>query len=264
MPVAESGSLQGLKVLVPRPHPYGEQLAQQIESRGGKSILFPVIEISDPEDFEPLDQCLSELESISLVILVSLNAAASFIKRIRHFNLVLPEHVQFAVLGTKSSEYCKSQGLEVHYVPTENQDSEGLLACLESVNLDGKRVAILRGQSGRDRIRSELTKRGANVNYVECYNRSVTTQPFAEVVDTWSQQGINAVVLSSISIVDALVELLGPANLKLLTETAAITISERITGHCIQLGMNTVLTCERPDEASILQKLEELLTSGGV
>jgi uroporphyrinogen-III synthase len=63
-------------------------------------------------------------------------------------------------------------GINQVIAPTERFDSEALLALPELQNVSGWRVAILRGDSGRELLGDTLNARGAQVEYITCYQRS--------------------------------------------------------------------------------------------
>ncbi len=63
-------------------------------------------------------------------------------------------------------------GIAQVIAPTERFDSEALLALPELQNVSGWRVAILRGDGGRELLGDTLKARGAQVEYVTCYQRS--------------------------------------------------------------------------------------------
>jgi len=246
-------SLNGLKVLVPRPR--GEAIATTIESRGGVAIQFPVIEITEPDDLTGLDNSLQRLGDVGLIVLVSVPAVMGFVRRQRLLEMTLPKTLKVAAVGPKTAIQCESSGIHVDFVPGQRIDSEGLLDCLNGLDIEGKLVVIYRGQSGRELLKAELETLGARVIYVESYRRRTTTSTFQPVAEIWRQGEINVVLITSISILDALVALLGKQCIDLLRGTTVIALSARIAEQCTEAGIEEVLVANHASDEGMMEKL---------
>lgn len=248
-------SLQGLKVLVPRPYPQGENISNIIESHGGTAIRFPVIAITPPDNFASLDAALTELSEVDLIILVSVSAVNGLIARQRALGVAIPESVKVAAVGARTAAQCESLGMRVDFVPDQRMDSEGLLECMTRFNVKGKQIIIFRGQSGRQLLKTELEKLGAKVRHVACYQRRTTSQSMQPIIEKWICGDINIVLITSVSILESMSELLGKPNLELLKKTRVITISHRIANQCAKAGINNVVVADSPTDRHVLQKL---------
>ena len=144
-------------MLVTRPDSRAGDLCKAIEAKGGKALSFPVLEIESGGRTIHLEQFLDCFDQYDLVIFVSVYAVKPFIDLARSKNCRLESASKFAAIGPKTSQALFDQGLSVAYLPDSSFDSDGLLACLSQFDAKGKRVAILRGQDGRERIAEELT-----------------------------------------------------------------------------------------------------------
>lgn len=252
-------SLQALKILIPRPHPLGEGIANFIESRGGLAILFPVIEITPPDNFAALDASIHQLSEVDLMVLVSVSAVNGLVERLRTLRQPAPPaSLKVAAVGAKTAARCESLGIKVDFVPSQRVDSEGLLECMRGFNVKDKQVVIFRGQSGRALLKIELEKLGAQVRYVECYRRLTTSQSIQPIVEKWVSGDINAVLITSVSILESLIALLGKPHFELLKATSVITISDRIAHQCTKVGINHVVVSDTPADQSVLEKLESM------
>ncbi len=237
-------SLGGLKVLITRPCPSGDAISRAIEEHGGTAIKFPVIEISTPDSFVALDALLHGIGDIDLLVFVSAAAIEGFVARKKQQNILLPEGLKIAAMGPETARHGRDEGLNIDFIPRQSADSEGLLVSLKDsesgINLKESRVTILRGQSGRDLLKVELEKLGAEVTFVQCYTRRTTSRSIQPIMDRWSAGEIDVVMITSVSILDGLLKLLGPQNSALLTDSPVITISERIKYQCISRGITCV------------------------
>ncbi len=262
-------SLQGLKILIPRPRPLGKRISNFIESHGGTAILFPVIEITQPDNFASLDASLRQLTEVDLMVLVSVSAVNGWVERQRALHqaalsqyagdAAIPESLKVAAVGAETAARCESLGIKVDFVPSQRADSEGLLECMNGFSVKDKQIVIFRGQSGRELLKMELEKLGAQVRYVECYRRRTTSQSIQPIIKQWVRGDINAVLITSVSILESLIELLGEPNVELLKQTSVITISRRIAHQCEEVGINHVVVSDNPADWSVLEKLKSMV-----
>ena len=70
-------------IVITRPAGQAAGLARLIEERGGRAILFPVIEIVDVPDLAQVNALIDRLETFDIAIFVSPNAAAKGMSAIR-------------------------------------------------------------------------------------------------------------------------------------------------------------------------------------
>ncbi len=237
-------SLDGLRVLITRPRPLGGDTARAVEEHGGIALQFPVIEISAPHSFVALDALLHGIHDFDLLVFASAAAIEGFAARMERYNIRIPGFLKIAAMGPKTARLGRDKGLTVDFVPEVDIDSEGLLASLmdrkRGMRLENARVAILRGQTGRGLLKIELEKRGADVVFVPCYTRRITSRPIQPIVDMWRAGKIDVALITSVSILDGLLELLGPQNAALLLASPVVTISERIREQCMRRGITCV------------------------
>jgi uroporphyrinogen-III synthase len=245
--------LNGLKVLVPRP--WGSTTATRIESLGGTAIQFPVIEISEPEDFSSLDESLRQLANVDLIILVSVPAATGFFRRLKQLKISVPQELKVAAIGPKTAALCECSGIEVDFVPDQRTDSEGLLDCMNGFDMTQKHAVIYRGQSGRELLKTGLEAQGAKVTYVESYRRNTTTESILPIVCQWSRGEIDVVLITSVSVLDSLVTLLGNRHLALLKGTTVVALSARLADQCVAAGIEEVLVSAHASDEGMMEKL---------
>lgn len=176
------GTLAGLKIAVTRPRDQAAPLAQAIAQVGGKPLLFPLLEIEAAELTPALRGQLSHLTQADLAIFISPNAVQYGTAALRAADVELPPSVKIAAVGQGSAKALRELGIAGVIAPTERFDSEGLLALPELQQVAGRRVAIFRGNGGRELLGDTLTARGAVVEYVECYRRSKPPQDGAALL----------------------------------------------------------------------------------
>ena len=100
----------------------------------------------------------------------------------------------------------------------------------------GKRVLIARGRGGRERLRDGLTARGAEVAYLEVYQRAKPAVSQAVMERAWRDETPDAVVVTSLAGLNNLIEMTPASEQTRLRETALIVMSERIERQAMEQG----------------------------
>lgn len=159
--------LAGLNVVITRPREQAASLMQRIEGLGGKPVAFPLLDISPASDARALRELAQHLASYDLLIFISPNAVQYGMSVLR----AIPGAVRVATVGQSSAQALRNLGIPHVIAPADRFDSEALLALPELQNISGWRVAILRGDGGRELLGDTLKARGAQIEYVTCYQR---------------------------------------------------------------------------------------------
>jgi len=160
--------LKGLNIVVTRPREQAVGLTQSITKLGGNPILFPLLEIAPAADASELNALKQRLSTYDLLIFISPNAVKYGMSALG----TLPSAVRVATVGQSSAQALRDLGITNVIAPTERFDSEALLALSALQSVAGWKVAILRGNGGRELLGDTLKARGARVDYVTCYERS--------------------------------------------------------------------------------------------
>lgn len=173
--------LDGLSVAVTRPQHQAQDLARRIAELGGRVIAFPLLTIAPATDPAALRTSIDRLAGIDLAVFISPNAVNFGMVAIREAG-GLPSGVGIAAVGQGSARALRELGVTDVIAPTERFDSEGLLALPELQQIVGWRVLIFRGDGGRELLGDTLRERGAEVEYVACYQRGKAERSAAELL----------------------------------------------------------------------------------
>lgn len=174
-------ALTSLNIVVTRPREQAVSLAQRIAQLGGNSVLFPLLEISPVTDAAPLRALVARLAEFQMAIFISPNAVSYGLNAIAAAGKTLTPSpspasgrggVRVATVGQGSAKLLREAGIDHVIAPTERFDSEALLALSELQNVAGWRIAIFRGDGGRELLGDTLKARGATVEYAACYQRA--------------------------------------------------------------------------------------------
>lgn len=230
----DSRPLQDLKVLVTRPAQQAQSLCQRITALGGVAVSFPVLDIRPPADPAGLQGAPATLDQYDWAIFVSANAVQ------RALPVILaqrswPVTVRIAVIGKSSAAALDRFGLSAQACPSEQFDTEGLLALPTMQQVAGQRVVIFRGQGGRETLAERLRERGARVDYVACYRR-VKPPIDSQKLNELGKIGVPDIVLvNSADSLNNLCQLLGEQPDLDLFNRQLLVVSERlvsVAGRC--------------------------------
>ncbi len=185
--------LSGVTVVVTRPAHQAENLCQLIEAAGGEALRFPVIEIGPPQDPKQCKVQLARLTEYDLAIFISANAVNAALA----IQPVWPENMAIAAVGKATAQALAAKYMPVTYVAPEPYNSEALLSLPDFQQLADKHIAIIRGNGGREFLRNSLQERGAEVDYVECYQRMKPQSETTPLYEAWDQKQIMPIVVTS-------------------------------------------------------------------
>lgn len=242
--------LDGIVVMVTRPAHQARPLCERIESRGGRVICFPVLEIAAVEAAGPLRALIGRLGEFDIAVFVSANAVA------RGVPMVLahggwPPGTRVAAVGERTARELARFGLAVDIRPETGFDSEGLLATAALNSVAGKRIVIFRGQGGRELLAETLRQRGATVDYAEVYRRVRPAAALGEVLRT--QPFPHLIVITSGEGLRNLLDMAQGGDRRRLLATTLVVISHRIGDTARALGFTRppIVARQASDEAIV-------------
>ncbi len=248
--MSPAGPLAGCGIVVTRPAAQAMALAAAIHAAGGQVILFPVIEILDPIDIQPLLAVIDQLETCDLAIFISPNAVVQAMRRITA-RRDWPPGLRAAAIGPGGVRELQYFGINEIMAPAQSWDSEGLLALPQLQAVAGQRMVIFRGNGGRELLGNTLTARGAQVESVECYRRACPRVDVAPLLQAWARNAVHAVSVTSSEGVRNLFEMLGQPGQPLLCRTPVFVPHPRIAAVARELGCAQVIECAPGNEGLI-------------
>lgn len=247
--------LGGAGVLVTRPAHQAEPLCRLIEAHGGRTVRFPAIEIREPCAPAETRAMLAALDTYDLLVFVSANAVSRTLA-------MLPPGIRpkggaqrLVAVGEATARALRECGLAVGVVPESGRyDSEGLLALPALQDMAGRRVLILRGESGRELLAAELRHRGAEVDYAEVYRRALPEVDPGPLLGAWDRE-VQLVLATSVDILRNLDCLVGAAGLDRLRSTPLVVASERIAQAAQARAYRRILLADGAGDAELVAAL---------
>ena len=252
-PGGTGGTLGGLRVLVTRPPQRARSLCAELRRRGALPVPLPAIEIAAARNLRALREAMAGLDRYDLAVFVSPSA-------VEHALALAPSGwpgtLRAAAIGPGTRAALARCGIEPAFVPAEPFDSEALLRCpeLAADRVAGARIALFKGEGGREHLARELRRRGARVEEVETYRRQ---RPRDLESRLRCSPVPDLVVLTS---AEAARNLLGAAAREGAPRLAAahfVVISERVADALRELGAEgPASVAPRASEAGLIEAME--------
>lgn len=243
-------SLAGRGIVITRPREQCVRLAALVKASGGRPIVFPALEIVDPVDSRSVRLLIDKLELFDVAVFVSPTAVTRGIALIRA-RRELPAGLRIAAIGSGSARELNDLGVTDVVVPHEGADSEAFLAIPEFQDMHGRSVIVFRGAGGRELLADTLRRRGATVEYAECYRRAKPAGDAQMLLRAWGRGEIHAITVTSREALDNLFELAGTLGRHWLRKTPMFVPHERIAEAARALGMAELTVTASGDEAVV-------------
>lgn len=243
-------------VIVTRPLAQAEPLAHRIDALGRTAVVFPLLEIQPLPDQASLRATLADLHDVAMVVFVSPNAIhAAFAIRSEW-----PRALPLAVMGEGSRAALAEHGLTstnaivISPSDAERTDSQTLLAELDLDALRGKRVLIVRGETGRELLADELRAHGIEVMPIAAYRRAAPElddakrRQLSQLIDARGDWIITSSEALRI-LVGMVQEVGGPEGVAELQQQHLVVPHVRIAETARELGFQAITQTTSGDEA---------------
>lgn len=236
-----AGPLSGAGIVVTRPSGRGESLCERIESLGGDAFFFPAVDIHAVTDVH------KPAAAPDWLIFASVAAVEHGLAQVPAF----PGHpVRIAAIGAATSAALADAGRHVDVVPAQ-QESEGLLAHPALQAMAGSRVWIVRGRGGRNLLADGLRARGADVHFIEVYERHPPAAGIEPLLQRWRDGRVDAMVVTSRALLESLHAVLDTEGRHHLARTQLVMPTERMLKLALELDIRPapILATSASDDA---------------
>lgn len=244
-------ALQGRGIVITRPAHQAGAISQRLEAEGATVLRFPLLAIAAPQNIERSQRQLAGLSRYDMLIFTSPNAVEFTLSTL---GASIPQSAIIACIGKKTAQSLARQGVTVSIVPDAVFNSEALLAKSEFQQVQGRQIAIIRGEGGRDLLKTTLSQRGAGADYIDVYRRICPTHNLLPLLQFQTRDQLDIIVLTS---AESLANLFALAeDVAWLNGVALLLGSERM-----RLALNEtshygpVYLAEDPSDESIFQAL---------
>jgi uncharacterized protein HemX/uroporphyrinogen-III synthase len=250
-----------LKVLVTRPNPAGRKLCDAINAAGGKSIYFSTLEIVPQTNTLGFQQAIAELDHCDWLIFVSPQAVYTSASLLLKKWTVWPAQLKVAAIGEGTANALREANIPVTVFPATQWNSEGLLALSEFQQITDQKIALFRGEEGRDYLAKTLTERGALLTQVVAYRRELPKVGVVETANLVISKGIESIVCTSGEGLSNLKKLLS-STWSVLQTIPVVVISERMVTLAQEMGFEKIFLAKNASQNAIMETLDRLSQKG--
>ncbi len=237
----DTKKLAGQRVMVTRPGGEDDALTRQLRELGAEVLHQPVIRISDPPDWRPVDNVLDRLDQFDWIVFSSANGVQYFLERMLKIGGDFGQlrRAKLAAIGPATSDALLRHRLLADVIPPEFR-AESLADAL-SVQASGKRFLLVRASRGREILAEQLRSTGAIVEQIVAYTSSDVDQPDPDIAAKLEAGKIDWITVTSSSIARALASLFGEK----LRQSKLASISPVTSATLCELGCEPAAEAEQ-------------------
>jgi len=242
-------------VVLTRAEPDTKRLLDLLSERGFGATALPLLKI------EPLaiaSAVEAELEHLDVVIFTSANAVTHGVSYV--LSACHRASTKVLAVGRKTRELLTDQGIAAN--SPEREDSEGLLELLASTQSDSpelpNRIALIKGEGGRDLISTALTEQGLGVVEVNCYRRVWPSVSQSTVLHALESQEPRYIHVASGETLSRLEELCALCGVSVHDTHTIILPSGRVESQARELGWQSRIVAAGASDNALLEVLSTL------
>ncbi len=179
-------------LLVTRPQPQADEWVQALQHAGLHAVAVPLLQVAPPPDTAAVAGAWLRLSGYDGAMFVSPAAVNAWMEA-RPANTPWPSGVWAAAPGPGTARALVAQGVSDVLAPAHDAqqfDSEALWDAIRHRPWQGKRVLIVHGGGGRERLATLWRDAGATVDAVQAYTRGPA--PLGGERMAWVQHALRA------------------------------------------------------------------------
>ena len=245
-----------------RPAHQAENLSRLIEERGGVAVRFPTLAIVALDDFSGIQSTLAHVDKYQWLVFISANAVTMYGYYSDSDKMGKSKSVRIAAIGKATAQALVLAGLPVDLVPEAGYNSEALLAMPKMQQMNGQRCLIVRGEGGRDELAVTLRSRGANVEYLDVYKRTIPVIDTSQVNLLIAQDKLDVITVTSGEGLKNLLIMLEEKIHQRLFEVSLVVVSDRIREIAADIGFKRIAVTDSPSDVAILETVTMCVTGG--
>lgn len=228
--------LVGKRIVVTRAPEQAAEFIAELEARGAKVLLLPMVAHVDPEDWGAFDDTLRRLEQFDVMLFMSRNAVEFTDKRARMLGLSQKVRTfpgtMVAVVGGATAREAKRLGIRIDHVAS-SPTGESLVNDLRS-SLQGRKVFLPRSSRGDDRLPDALREVGAEVTEVIAYRTGLPEIPDRRLLSAIRRADVDVITFASPSAFENLCDYIEASEIARLSSSIPIAAIGPITANAIR------------------------------
>jgi len=261
----ESLPLFGKTIVVTRAKGQALPLIELLEQAGAQVILFPTIEINDPESFRLIDERIKHLKEYDYLVFTSANGVRGFLNRIQklHKDLRCFNGIKIAVLGEMTAQVLRRHLLYPEIVPGFFT-SKHLVEEFRKEGMNGKNVLLIRSKLSSNMLPSRLRRMGAKVDEVSAYTVKKPQSDSKNVLRLFKNHGVDIITFTSPSTFNNFCSLMkGQPMAKLLKGVKVAAIGPVTKREIAKHGIRIAITASQHTASGLVDAIIAYYQSKG-
>ena len=262
MPVSKDkpgtvSSLTNTVVLVTRPVHLAANLVALINSRGGRAISLPTVDIEYTTDAVELKCTLDGKGAGGLAVFTSRNSVGAIDQWLRTQGIEWPCSIRCAAVGPKTAQAVR-RAFKVQEViaPAVRFGAAGLLEVPQMQDLKEVSVSVFDGGEGTGLLQEQLVDRCRNFRSFVVYRREMPDPDTSAVSAVMNEVGINYVVVTSVTGASNLFHILGATAMEVLQSSYFVAYSERIKNYLVKQEFDRVIVSAQASDEAVVSAIE--------
>lgn len=239
------------RIVVTRSADDVERLAKRLASAGYRPIKLPLLAIEATANV--LHSGDTPLKTSSLIF-TSVNSVRYGLPETAR--AIAEEGSTVLAVGSKTRDELLRNGIQAE--SPEREDSEGVLALLESLPQLPTHVLLVKGQGGRDLIESRVPRLGIELSTFECYRRVWPEIPKAVFTEALAPDQPSIIHLASGETLARLTDLCRAHQIDAQNTHVLVLPSQRVADQARELGWQSRIVATGAGDDALLSTLKEL------
>lgn len=249
-------NLAGLSVLVTRPQDQQASMVESLSSAGAAALSLPCLQINPVNNPVAAQTQLQQTDTADVVVFTSTNAVHH-----AHKLVGMPWFDPLPLIlatGPATAEQLLRYKMPVAELPQKPYNSEALLNLPTLRQKSLQKVAIVKGEGGREHLAQSLSKQGISVDLISVYKRSRPNYSRSTIDSLFLNSPPDIVTITSNEALKNLVTIAGTTHQTLLLNLPLIVNSERCATLAKQLGFQSqVIVAPLPGDVGQLEAVKQ-------
>ena len=245
-------------VIVTRAAAQSGELCEELNARGARVRLLPLVSFAPPENCDALDRALAGIETFDWILFTSVNAVQAVERRGNELQRGLDSARKLpraAAVGPVTADAAEAAGFSVEYVAADHSGA-GLARELGE-ELRNKNVLLPRSDRANPELPAALRKCGALVTEVVAYRNLPPGATDQEKLQESLRDGVDSILFYSPSAVENFLGLLGRERLGTLQGRVLMVAIGPTTANALSAaGIQRIARAAETTTKAIVEALE--------
>ncbi len=249
--------MKGLRVLVTRPAPDNQQLAELLRHKGAIPILCPTLEIVPLDCASILQTITATLNHYTAAIFVSRAAASQVLPYImQYWSPAARQRLIWAAMGAGCAQALQAAGITNIVYPSAGIGGAALLPMLLPHCPPQSKVVIFKGEGGLPELQTGLRTAQIEITEINCYRR-VKLDITPDVAAALDQYGVDVMIATSGESLAQLRHML--EKWPQILSKPLIVVSSRLRELALQLGfIGPIIITTAADNQTIVTAISNI------